>query len=148
MTQFIQLAQTNGLYVILRVGPYSCGEYTYGGIPTWMQTSGAECFRCSDAIWKREMQRVVTEVVRQVESLLLPNGGPIILLQIENEYRGTDLDYLGWAVDMARNLTTAVPWVLCHDMLSCTKVNAGMDKALCSINDVYARAQQPYTNCK
>lgn len=137
LTAFVRLAQANGLYVTLRVGPYSCGEYTYGGIPTWMQALGAQCFRCSDPVWKREMQRVVASVVQEVTPLLLPNGGPIALLQIENEYRGSDLSYLSWTVDMARNLTTAVPWILCHDMLSCTKVNAGADKALCTINDVW-----------
>lgn len=143
ITRFIQLAQDNGLYVTLRVGPYSCGEYTYGGIPTWMNGLGAQCFRCSDPVWKREMKRVVQEVVRKVEPLLLPNGGPILMLQIENEYRGTDLEYLSWVVDIARNITTAVPWILCHDLLSCTKVNDGQDKAICTINDVWmdVRAQ-------
>ena len=137
ITRFIQLAQDNDLFVTLRIGPYSCGEYTWGGIPTWMRGLGAGCFRCSDPVWKSEMQRVVGEVMRKVTPLLLPNGGPVLALQIENEYRGTDLDYLAWTVEAARNTTTAVPWILCHDLLSCTKVNAGEDKALCTINDVW-----------
>lgn len=54
------------------------------------------------------MARFTGEVVQRIKPLLLPNGGPVIMLQIENEYRGTDLPYLKWAVSMARNTTTAV----------------------------------------
>ena len=52
-----------------------------------MRGEGAACFRCSDVVWKREMARFTAEVVAQLEPLLLPNGGPVVLLQIENEYR-------------------------------------------------------------
>jgi hypothetical protein len=102
-----------------------------------MRDEGAQCFRCSDPVWRREMARFVGDVVQRVEPLLYSRGGPVVLLQIENEYRGTDLDYLRWAVDMARNFTTEVPWVLCHDLVSCTAVNAGTDRVLCTINDVW-----------
>jgi hypothetical protein len=137
LTAFIKLAQETGLYVTLRIGPYACGEYTYGGIPTWMRDTNAKCFRCSDPVWQHEMATFVGAVVEQVKPLLLPNGGPVLMLQVENEYRGTDLQYLNWAVDMARNTTTAVPWILCHDLKSCTAVNNGGDKVLCTINDVW-----------
>ena len=127
-------------YVSLRIGPYVCGEYRWGGLPTWLKSSGAACFRCTDPVWQRHMARFVTAVVRLVEPQLLPNGGPVLLLQVENEYRGTDLEYLQWSVDMARNATTAVPWILCHDLVSCTKVNqaaAGGDRVICTINDLW-----------
>lgn len=73
-----------------------------------LSATGAACFRCSDPVWKSEMARFTGEVVQRIKPLLLPNGGPVIMLQIENEYRGTDLPYLKWAVSMARNTTTAV----------------------------------------
>ena len=123
LTRFIRLAQANGLYVAVRVGPYICGEYAWGGLPTWLRNEGAACFRCSDPVWKREMGRFLKLAVREIEPLLLPNGGPVILLQVENEYRGDDLEYLTWAVDTARESTTAVPWFLCHDLASCSAVN-------------------------
>eukprot|EP00755_Sulcionema_specki_P016194 Sspe_Gene.61401::Locus_34073_Transcript_1_2_Confidence_0.500_Length_2681::g.61401::m.61401 len=137
VTRFIEAAADEGLYVTLRIGPYVCGEYYYGGIPLWMRHSGAKCYRCADTVWKKEMARVVGEVVHRVTPLLYPNGGPIIMLQVENEYNG-DQEYLNWAVDMARETTTAVPWNLCHDLTKCTAVNHAsgryQSKALCTIN--------------
>jgi hypothetical protein len=145
LARFVRLAQANDLFVVVRIGPYICGEWYYGGIPLWMRDAGAECFRCSDPVWKQHMARFVGEVMGQLRPLLLPAGGPVVMLQIENEYRGADLAYLRWAVDLARNMTTAVPWNLCHDLKSCTTVNNGTSKVLCTINDVWEDVHTPYT---
>ena len=74
----------------------------------------------------------------KVEPELASNGGNVIFMQVENEFNG-DYEYQNWAVDMARNLTTAVPWNLCHDQKLCAQVNtdaagAYAYKALCTIN--------------
>ena len=114
LTRFVDLAAEHGLKVVVRIGPYVCGEYQFGGIPVWLRTlDNVKCFRCSDPVWKREMKRFVGEVVEQIRPQLYSRGGPVIMLQIENEYNGNDSDYLQWAVDMARNLTTEIPWYAC-----------------------------------
>ena len=125
---------------------YICGEYYFGGIPVWMRESGAECFRCSDSIWKQQMARWVKVVVEKIRPQLANNGGNVFMLQVENEYSGgggaggSDQAYLDWAVDMARDLTTEVPWELCHDIFPCTAVNTDNStgkydyKAICTIN--------------
>ena len=60
LTHFIELASRHGLYVTLRIGPYVCGEYQFGGLPFWMRTlDDVKCFRCSDRVWEREMTRFV-----------------------------------------------------------------------------------------
>ena len=150
MNRFIELAANNGLYVVLRIGPYICGEYYYGGIPLWMRhqsdTGGGkeiECFRCIDPVWKREMARWVSTVVHKVRPLLASNGGPIIWMQVENEYDKDD-EYLEWAVSMARNITTEIPWSLCgHNITQCNQLNRLHDtndaefhqnRAVCTIN--------------
>ena len=131
---FLELAASNGLYVNLRIGPYICGEYYFGGLPLWLRNlDNIQCFRCSDPIWKREMERWVGIVVAKVRHLFITNGGPIITMQIENEYFQYD-DYAVWAVDMARNLTSEVPWEICHSVPECGQINAQQDKVLCSIN--------------
>eukprot|EP00050_Salpingoeca_kvevrii_P009598 m.3803 g.3803 ORF g.3803 m.3803 type:complete len:916 (+) comp2353_c0_seq2:127-2874(+) len=138
---FLQLAADNDLFVALRIGPYVCGEYYFGGIPLWMRDlDDISCFRCDDAIWKREMQRVLQVVIEQVRPFLASQGGPIIMLQVENEYHGSQ-SYLEWAVDAARNLTAgeSVPWNLCHDLGQCSQVNRDAEgnyafRALCTIN--------------
>jgi beta-galactosidase GanA len=69
------------------------------------------------------MARWVGVVVDKIRPQLATAGGNVILLQVENEYSGgggaggNDQDYLDWCVDMGRNLTTDVPWILCHDIL-------------------------------
>ena len=67
---FIQAAAARGLWVSVRIGPYICGEYYFGGIPVWMRESGAECFRCSDAVWEREAARWVGVVVDKIRPQL------------------------------------------------------------------------------
>ena len=143
LTQFIEKAASHGLLVVVRIGPYVCGEYQFGGIPVWLRgVDNVSCFRCSDPVWKRESARFVGEVVKRVEPYLADNGGPVIMLQIENEYGGPDQSYLEWDVDMARNLTAgySVPWNLCHDHTKCTAVNhrgpggSYAFNALCTIN--------------
>lgn len=92
-------------------------------------------FRCNDTVWESHMEKWVTTVVEKIRPQLASNGGPVIMLQIENEYAQDD-DYLKWAVDMARNITTDVPWEICHDVPQCGQLNveAGQDKVLCAIN--------------
>lgn len=68
--------------MVVRIGPYVCGEYYFGGIPIWMRdVDNVSCFRCSDPIWEREMKKFVGEVVAQTSDYLYPNG-PVIMLQV------------------------------------------------------------------
>ena len=146
LVQFITLAQQHGLLVNLRIGPYVCGEYYFGGLPLWLRNfENITCFRCSDPVWKKEMARVVHFVVDKVRPLLFQNGGNIVLLQVENEYNGDDRDYLDWAVGMAHNATKkeGALWSLCHDQAMCSNINGDGQSALCTINgfwmDEYTR---------
>jgi hypothetical protein len=123
---FIRKAQDNDLYISLRIGPYICGEYHFGGIPVWVRNFGdIKCFRCEDAVWEAEMKRWVANVVDVVRPFLQPRGN-IVMLQIENEYGDIrQQGYLDWAVDMANGLTEreAVPWMMCHAYRSCFSTN-------------------------
>jgi Glycosyl hydrolases family 35 len=94
-----------------------------------------ECFRCVDPLWQREMQRWVSIVVDMLKPQLASNGGPIIWMQVENEYDPDD-DYLEWAVDMARNITTDVPWSLCgHNINECNRLNGRGNTGTTKFND-------------
>jgi Glycosyl hydrolases family 35 len=105
-----------------------------------------DCFRCTDPLWKREMKRWVSVVVDKVRHQLASNNGPIIWMQVENEYDPDD-EYLEWAVEMARNVTTEIPWSLCgHDIEQCKSGDKG-NKVLCTVNgfwvDKSERGDQP-----
>ena len=138
---FTALAGSLGLRVVVRIGPYICGEHFNGGIPLWMRDSGAACFRCSDARWEAFTVHVLSTVVGALRAggQLWTQGGPVVLLQVENEYSGRDAAYLAYEVAAARAETTDVPWILCHDLALCTAVNAANSSnaagdALCTIN--------------
>jgi hypothetical protein len=67
LPKFIQQAAANDLFVSVRIGPYVCGEYQFGGIPVWVrELDGIKCFRCKDPVWEREMGRWVGDVVAKV----------------------------------------------------------------------------------
>ena len=150
LTAFTALAHSLGLHVVVRIGPYICGEHFNGGVPQWLRSSGAACFRCSDPVWEAFSVRVLREVVGQLTAAqqLHTQGGPVILLQVENEYGGGDLAYLERMVAAARNLTTAVPWILCHDQELCSQVNAGAPEplALCTINGFWMEQLSPFVD--
>ena len=146
LSRFIEVAAQNDLFVTVRIGPYICGEYYFGGIPTWLRTfGGIKCMRCADPVWEHESMRWVARVVKEITPQLHSNGGNVVMLQIENEFAagsGTKQDYLKWSVEHALSLTpkSDVPWNLCHDLTDgCSAVNRNGAGAydyqvLCTIN--------------
>eukprot|EP00931_Biecheleriopsis_adriatica_P008147 TRINITY_DN109376_c0_g1_i1.p1 TRINITY_DN109376_c0_g1~~TRINITY_DN109376_c0_g1_i1.p1 ORF type:complete len:739 (+),score=129.49 TRINITY_DN109376_c0_g1_i1:57-2273(+) len=95
---FLALCQDLGLDVLLRPGPYICAEWDFGGLPWWLlQELDPVALRSSDV----EFLRLVKlwwcgELLPRVEPFLAANGGPIIAMQVENEYGywGSDASYL------------------------------------------------------
>ncbi|MBA0871634.1 hypothetical protein Goshw_028436 [Gossypium schwendimanii] len=122
LVKFVKLVGDNGLYFLLRIGPYVCAEWNFGGFPVWLRDIPGIEFRTDNEPFKREMQRFVTKIVdlMREEKLFSWQGGPIILLQIENEYGNMEgsygqkgKDYVRWAANMALALGAGVPWVMC-----------------------------------
>ncbi|XVF37956.1 hypothetical protein REPUB_Repub20aG0056100 [Reevesia pubescens] len=122
LVKFVKLVGDSGLYFILRIGPYVCAEWNFGGFPVWLRDVPGIEFRTDNEPFKREMQRYVTMIVDllQEEKLFSWQGGPIILLQIENEYGNMESsygqkgkDYVKWAANMALGLRAGVPWLMC-----------------------------------
>jgi beta-galactosidase GanA len=106
---FLQLAHEQGLYVVLRIGPYVCAEWNYGGFPYWLREVPGIDFRTWNAPFMQEMSRFVEHTVGHVKDLFYQNGGPIILLQIENEYGLVEKEYgeeghryIEWAAEFAQ----------------------------------------------
>ncbi|XP_042386802.1 beta-galactosidase-like [Zingiber officinale] len=121
--KFIKIVQDAGLFAILRIGPYVCAEWNYGGFPVWLhQIPGVE-MRTDNEIFKAEMQNFTTLIVNMVknERLFASQGGPIIIAQIENEY-GNIMDkygsagkrYIQWCANLAETLNIGVPWIMCQ----------------------------------
>jgi hypothetical protein len=84
LRRFIQLCQKHGLYVFLRIGPWSHGEVRNGGFPDWLLTKGVT--RRNDPQYLSYVRRYFGQVGEQVKGLLWKDGGPIVGVQFENEY--------------------------------------------------------------
>ncbi|KAL0925254.1 hypothetical protein M5K25_003573 [Dendrobium thyrsiflorum] len=124
LVRFIKVAKDAELYVNLRIGPYICAEWNFGGFPVWLKYVPGISFRTDNKPFKVAMQRFVEKIVSMMKSekLFEWQGGPIILTQIENEfgpvaeYGGEDdLSYAQWSAKMAVSLNTGVPWIMCKE---------------------------------
>ncbi|XP_048633967.1 beta-galactosidase 2-like isoform X1 [Brassica napus] len=122
LVRFIKLVQQAGLYVSLRIGPYVCAEWNFGGIPVWLKYVPGMIFRTDNGPFKTAMQKFTKKIVdiMKEEKLFETQGGPIILSQIENEYGPMEWEigsagkaYTKWTAAMALGLSTGVPWVMC-----------------------------------
>ncbi|KAI3461445.1 hypothetical protein Pfo_018108 [Paulownia fortunei] len=123
LVKFVKLAGEAGLLVHLRIGPYACAEWNYGGFPLWLHFIPGIVLRTDNEPFKAEMKRFTAKIVDMMkqENLYASQGGPIILSQIENEYGNVDSaygksakTYISWAASMATSLDTGVPWVMCQ----------------------------------
>ncbi|XP_037702608.1 beta-galactosidase isoform X2 [Choloepus didactylus] len=94
---FIQLAHELGLLVILRAGPYVCAEWDMGGLPAWLLEKESIVLRSSDPDYLAAVDKWLGVLLPKMKPLLYQNGGPIITVQVENEYGSyftCDYDYL------------------------------------------------------
>lgn len=85
LRKFLQLCKKLGLYVILRVGPFDHGEVRNGGIPDWMYGQPFEVRKISEG-FLFYTKRLYTQIAKQAEGLFFKDNGPIVGVQIDNEY--------------------------------------------------------------
>ncbi|HZU08716.1 MAG TPA: beta-galactosidase [Pseudacidobacterium sp.] len=93
VAEFIREAQQEGLYVILRPGPYVCAEWDFGGYPAWLLKDHDMVVRSRDPKFLAAAQRWIKRLGQELAPLQIGNGGPIILVQVENEYGSFDKDH-------------------------------------------------------
>ena len=95
--KFIQTAQEVGLYVLLRPGPYVCSEWDFGGLPAWLLKDPELKIRCLYPSYWEPAKRYLLRLGQELQGLTIDKGGPIIAVQVENEYGsyGNDKEYLG-----------------------------------------------------
>ncbi|XP_036320849.1 beta-galactosidase [Rhagoletis pomonella] len=128
--RFLELAQNAGFYVILRPGPYICAERDNGGLPHWLFTKypGIK-MRTSDPNYQLEVSKWYAQLMPRMQKFFYGNGGPIITVQVENEYGAfyaCDTKHLIWLRDQTEKyvkgkavlFTTDQP----NDGLKCGKI--------------------------
>ncbi|WP_067841230.1 glycoside hydrolase family 35 protein [Amphibacillus sediminis] len=95
---FIALAQSLDLYVILRPSPFICAEWEMGGLPAWLLKDKGAILRSSHPVFLKHVEEYFDVLLPKFERYLYQHGGPVIAMQIENEYGayGNDLEYLSF----------------------------------------------------
>lgn len=84
--QFVKTAQEEGLMVILRPGPYCCAEWEYGGYPWWLQQTNGLVIRANNKLFLDSCRVYINELAGQLRDLQVTHGGPIVMVQAENEF--------------------------------------------------------------
>ena len=103
---FCRLAQQNGMYVIVRPGPYVCAEWEMGGLPWWLLKKKDIRLRERDPYFMERVKIFEQKVGEQLAPLTIQRGGPIIMVQVENEYGsyGEDKPYVAEIRDCLRSI--------------------------------------------
>ncbi|XP_041039368.1 beta-galactosidase isoform X3 [Carcharodon carcharias] len=97
LESFLKLCNDIGLLVILRAGPFICGEWDMGGLPAWLLQKKSIVLRSSDPDYLQYVDRWMHVFLLKIKPFLYQNNGPIISVQVENEYGSyfaCDYDYL------------------------------------------------------
>ncbi|XP_027703623.1 beta-galactosidase isoform X2 [Vombatus ursinus] len=100
---FLQLADEIGLLVILRPGPYICAEWDMGGLPAWLLEKKSIVLRSSDVDYLKAVDNWLGILLPKMKPYLYQNGGPIITVQVENEYGSyfsCDYNYLRFLLNL------------------------------------------------
>ena len=96
ITEFVNIAKQEGLWVVLRPSPYVCAEWEFGGYPYWLQNEKGLVVRSKEEQYLKEYEAYIKEVGKRLAPLQINHGGNILMVQIENEYGsfGSDKEYL------------------------------------------------------
>jgi beta-galactosidase len=94
VAEYIREAQEEGLYVILRPGPYVCAEWEFGGFPAWLLKDHGLVVRSGDPKFMAYVTRWFARLGQELAPLQIGNGGPIIAVQVENEYGSFESDHV------------------------------------------------------
>lgn len=102
VAEFLREAQQEGLYVVLRPGPYVCAEWDLGGYPAWLLKDHGTVLRSLEPQYKAAARRWMLRLGQELAPLQASRGGPIVAVQVENEYGsfGDDHEYMKWVRDL------------------------------------------------
>ncbi|MEU6848895.1 beta-galactosidase family protein [Actinacidiphila alni] len=115
LERFLRLAQEEGLYVLLRPGPYICGEWEGGGLPGWLLADPDIRLRSTDPRFLSAVERYFARLLPHVAPFLGTRGGPVLAVQVENEFGayGDDQPYLRRLTELLREHGVDVPLFTC-----------------------------------
>lgn len=113
LVKFVRTAQELGLYVILRPSPYICAEWEFGGLPAWLLAEDGMRLRACHESFLKHVREYYDRLFPLITPLQITEGGPVILMQVENEYGyyGDDTRYMETMRDMMQERGVTVPLI-------------------------------------
>lgn len=113
IARFVGIAQELGLWVILRPSPYICAEWEFGGLPWWLLKEEGMRLRCMYEPYLKHIREYYEKLFEVIKPLQITEGGPVILMQVENEYGyyGDDTAYLEYLKQLMMDCGCSVPLV-------------------------------------
>ncbi len=118
---YLQLCKEKNLNVILRVGPYCCAEWNYGGYPAYLRDEPGITIRTLNKPYMNRVEKYFEHLSAEIKPYLAVNGGPVILVQVENEYANVAIRYgedgqryLKWIVELAERVGLNVQKITCE----------------------------------
>lgn len=116
---FIKLCQQEGMWVYLRPGPYICGEWDMGGLPPYLlRDKGIRLRDRHDPDYMAAVQRYIAAIAPKIAPLMVDAGGPVLMLQVENEYSSfaADVGYLEAVRDLWKAHGIDGPFSICDTL--------------------------------
>ena len=112
IAQFIRIVQEEGMWLMLRPGPYVCAEWDFGGLPSYLLSIPDIKVRCMDPRYTEAVDRYIKNLALQVKDFQVTKGGPIVMVQVENEYGsyGNDRTYMKWVQEVWKKNGIEVPF--------------------------------------
>lgn len=112
IAEFIKIYKEENMWVLLRPGPYVCAEWDFGGLPSYLLKIPDIKIRCMDERYMTAVTRYVNRLSKEITPLLCTHGGPILMVQIENEYGsyGNDKNYIAALKKLWSNNGIDVPF--------------------------------------
>jgi beta-galactosidase len=134
LPRFLELAAAEGLYVLLRPGPYICAEWEGGGLPSWLLAEDGIELRSRDPRFLAAVDGYLAALLPPLKPYLSTDGGPVIAVQLENEYGayGDDSGYLADLAGLLRTHGVRVPLFTCDQPSDLAR--GGLDGVLRTVN--------------
>jgi beta-galactosidase len=134
LPRFLRLVGEAGMYAIVRPGPFICAEWDNGGLPPWLFREPGVGIRRHEPRFLDEVEKYLDEVLALVHPHQVDLGGPVLLVQVENEYGayGDDPAYLQALVDIIRAAGIGVPLVTVDQPVDAMLAAGGLEGVLCT----------------
>jgi beta-galactosidase len=134
LPRFLDLAAAEGLHVLLRPGPYICAEWEGGGLPSWLLADEDIALRSRDPRYLKAVDGYLEALMAAVGPHLATRGGPVIAVQLENEYGayGDDSGYLADLAELLHRHGVDVPLFTCDQPSDLRR--GGLDGVLRTVN--------------